>query len=176
MKSSYLHFILPIVILYVFFTHPDKALDVSITPLGRLLSILFIVYYAYVNVRYGVIASLLVIFYYQMDCVEGMAQWTGNSTLTDILSSSSSTIPKQYYKRSENPSNSPPPLFYQKPDKKSILLEDDSKKIVEVTCCNTRKKCAVNVVEQLDAQEELMYPKTDEKWANNIWNSWFSND
>ncbi len=179
MKSSYLHFILPIVLLYVFFAYPDKALDVSITPLGRLLSILLIVYYTYLDKRYGVIACIGVILYYQMDCVEGMAQWSGNTTLTDLAPTSVQDVPKQYYQRSKDPSKDPSNstnLFYQKPDKRSILLEDDSKKITNVTCCSITKKCTVNVVDQLNVQEELMYPKTDENWAKNIWNSWFSDE
>lgn len=158
MKTSYIHFILPIVLLYVFFAHPDNALDISITPLGRFLCILFIVYYAYIDVRYGLIACIFAILYYQMDCVEGMAQWTNNSVLTDILPVE--IVPKQSYKRTPPKDSS---SLYQTTSKNSILLEDDSKKIVEVNCCKTNKRCAVHLVGQLDAHEELMYPKIDKK-------------
>jgi hypothetical protein len=161
MKSSYIHFILPIVLLYVFFTYPDNALDISITPLGRFLCILFIVYYASIDVRYGILACLFVIFYYQMDCVEGMAQWTKNSVLTDIIPNKN--IPKHSYKRTTCASDTPS-LFYQKPSKQSILLEDDSKKIVEVNCAmKTNKLCTVNLTKQLETHEELMYPNIDKK-------------
>ena len=70
--------ILPIILFYIFFAYSDKMLLMSITPLGRFIAILLILFYTSIHTLYGIIMALLVIFYYQMDFVEGMPTMNAN--------------------------------------------------------------------------------------------------
>ena len=158
MKPQFIHLSILILMFYLFFTFPDQALDISITPLGRFISVLLILYYASIHKYYGLLMCAFVIFYYQLDCVEGMAHWNGNTILTD-MPPKKQTFPKQQYVR-PSVQNSEPTLFYQKPDKKSVLLEYENNKIVDIVCCKQTGKCKVNILDQLNDEEDLLYKKT----------------
>lgn len=172
MKTHLVELFIPIVMIYLVFRFPDQLLDISITPLGRFISIILILYYTSIHKYYGLLICAFVILYYQMDCVEGMARWNGNSILMDTMPTDQ-TIPKHNYIRSYT-QQTKIPLFYQKPDKKSVLLEYENNKIVDISC--SKGQCKATVIDQLDNQEELMYPKTDENWASQIWNTWFTSN
>ena len=67
---------LPLFLFYLFFAYPDEMLQISITPLGRLIAILIIIFYTNLHMMYGLMICILVIFYYQMDLVEGMSDYS----------------------------------------------------------------------------------------------------
>merc|ERR1711871_1245005 len=79
------------------FAFPDAFLDISLTLYGRLLSVLLIIYYTCINKYYGILVCLFVIFYYQMDSVEGMCKYNNNEMLTSVYMES--TLPKDNYVR-----------------------------------------------------------------------------
>ena len=82
-ESQFVSLFIPIVMFYLFFAFPDAFLDISLTLYGRLLSVLLIIYYTCINKYYGILVCLFVIFYYQMDSVEGMCKYNNNEMLTN---------------------------------------------------------------------------------------------
>ena len=70
--------ILPLFFFYLFFAYPDEMLQLSIKPLGRFIAILIIIFYTNLHMMYGLMICILVIFYYQMDFVEGMSDYSLN--------------------------------------------------------------------------------------------------
>jgi hypothetical protein len=70
---SVLSLLIPIVFLYMYFALPQHLISISLTPLGRFLTILIIMYYTTIDIWYGMLVCLLVILYYQADFVEGMS-------------------------------------------------------------------------------------------------------
>ena len=34
----------------------------------------------------------------------------------------------------------------------------------------------MNIVDKINIHEDLVYPKTDENWAYQVWNQWFISD
>ena len=82
MKSKPVIFIaqfLPLLFFYLFFAYPDEMLSISLTPLGRLVAIITIIFYTNIHLVYGLIICILIIFYYQMDMIEGMENFTSPS-------------------------------------------------------------------------------------------------
>ena len=41
-------------------------------------------------------------------------------------------------------------------------------------CNPCDEKCGITIREKLNAEENIVYPKTDDNWIYNIWNTWFS--
>lgn len=70
--------VLPLLFFYSFFAFPDEVLSASITPLGRLIATLAIVFYTTIHPIYGLAVCVMVIFYYQLDCVEGFSAFSSD--------------------------------------------------------------------------------------------------
>ena len=64
--------LLPLLLFYLFFAAPQDLLMFSLTPLGRFVAILIVVFYTSVHTLYGVVVCVAIILYYQTDMVEGM--------------------------------------------------------------------------------------------------------
>ena len=79
-----------------------------------------------------------------------------------------STLPKDNYVRLDKKE---PTKMDNK--KKSILLEEENLKLMDMTCCPVSGVCKVNVVEKINVEEDLVYPKKDENWAYQVWSQWF---
>tara|TARA_A100001015_G_C15036392_1_gene736514 strand:+ start:1939 stop:2292 length:354 start_codon:yes stop_codon:yes gene_type:complete len=43
-------------------------------------------------------------------------------------------------------------------------------------CNPCDEKCGISIQEKLQNEESIAYPKTDDNWVFNIWNTWFSNE
>lgn len=76
---------IPILLFYFIFADPDRFLLFSITPLGRLVAILIILFYTCIHMSYGFMVCVFVIFYYQTDMIESIstvkpmsAAWSGS--------------------------------------------------------------------------------------------------
>jgi hypothetical protein len=74
--QHYVGQVLPLLFFYAFFAFPDEILSASITPLGRLIAIFTIILYTIIHPIYGFAVCIIVIFYYQMDCVEGFSSFS----------------------------------------------------------------------------------------------------
>jgi hypothetical protein len=64
--------IIPILIVFFLTVYSNQTIEFSQTILGRFISIGLIVFYINYNLLYGIFACLLVIFYYQCDCVDSL--------------------------------------------------------------------------------------------------------
>jgi nucleoid-associated protein YgaU len=62
--------ILPIIIIFFLIVHSRQTIEFSHSILGRLFAVSIIVFYIKCDILYGLLACLLVIFYYQSDFVE----------------------------------------------------------------------------------------------------------
>ena len=62
--------LLPIILVSILFLYKEDTIDFSHTILGRLIAVSIILFYISYNILYGLLACLLVILYYQFDCVE----------------------------------------------------------------------------------------------------------
>tara|TARA_Y100000992_G_scaffold76313_1_gene48225 strand:+ start:353 stop:925 length:573 start_codon:yes stop_codon:yes gene_type:complete len=166
-ESQFISLFIPILMFYLFFAFPDAFLDISLTLYGRLISVLLIMYYTCIDKYYGILVCLFVIFYYQMDSIEGMCKYNNNEMLTSVFIEP--TLPKDNYVRM----NKKEPRKIVNNKKKSILLEDENLKIVDMTCCPVSGVCKASIVEKIDTEEDLVYPKKDENWAYQVWSQWF---
>lgn len=153
--------ILPIIIFYIFFAYSDKMLSVSITPLGRFIAICIIIFYTSIHIFYGIIIALLVIFYYQMDFVEGFAQ----------------SSMKEGFDRKENCAADGQIMYKEYP----VKLENVEHIFPDLQftygqCNPCDINCAFTISQKLSTQEEITYPKSSDDWVNHIWQTWFSED
>tara|TARA_Y100000389_G_scaffold203876_1_gene253879 strand:- start:2613 stop:3188 length:576 start_codon:yes stop_codon:yes gene_type:complete len=171
-SSDFLPLFIPLLLFYLLFAFPDSFLDISLTVWGRIISVFLIIYYTNIHKYFGLIICLCVIFYYQMDFVEGMSRYQQSNLLSPYLAEPE--IPKGTFMRYDQPTN--PPLYYKKPEKLSVLLEDENKKIIDINCCPKTGTCRMNIVDKINIHEDLVYPKTDENWAYQVWNQWFISD
>lgn len=68
----YIAQLLPLILFYFFFAAPNELLHYSLTPLGRFVAIILILFYTSIHTLYGVLVCVAIVFYYQTDMVEGM--------------------------------------------------------------------------------------------------------
>lgn len=96
MKNDQLPFVfLPIVLLYLFLAYTRDAILFSNTPVGKFIAIYIIVYYANVNILYGIFVCMLILVYYQTDLVEDFLRMEHNDNIKKRLDEMNAEI--QYY-------------------------------------------------------------------------------
>ena len=62
--------LLPIILVSILFLYKEDTIEFSHTILGRFIAVAIILFYLSCNILYGLLSCLLVILYYQFDCVE----------------------------------------------------------------------------------------------------------
>ena len=82
MEKTIFQFI-PIILIFLFLRYTENTVVVSHTVLGKLFAVSLILFYTKIDVMYGLIVCLLVIFYYQSDYVEGMKSSDETKDKTD---------------------------------------------------------------------------------------------
>jgi len=75
---------LPLLFFYLFFAYPDEMLKISVSPLGRFVAIMIIIFYTNLHMMYGLVICILVILYYQMDLVEGMNDYSSKPSYNQV--------------------------------------------------------------------------------------------
>jgi hypothetical protein len=65
--------IIPLLLFYVILLYPDQTLLFSVTPLGRLMAVLLVLFYTSIHSSYGLVVCIFIILYYQTDMVESMS-------------------------------------------------------------------------------------------------------
>ena len=63
---------IPILILFLLLTYSHDFVSFSYTILGKLLALCIIIYYTMLDVKFGVLACALIIYYYQNEVIENM--------------------------------------------------------------------------------------------------------
>ena len=95
--------LLPLFIFYLFFAFPDDFLYTSISPLGRFISIMLIIFYSLVNTYTGLLMCCIVIFYYNLNSVEKTSSFdsfmlTGNNVFIPTVQESFETDKKEEFR------------------------------------------------------------------------------
>lgn len=170
--------ILPLIIFYLFFAFPDDFLYVSISPLGRLIAIFIILLYSSINTYYGISMCILIIVYYRLEFIEKTSMFDSYMLIGDSFfepfTEKEETKIKEF--RQENCKDNV--LTFKN---KKVKSENASHIFPELEflndfCNPCDEKCGISIQEKLQNEESIVYPKTDDNWVFNIWNTWFSNE
>ena len=172
--------ILPLIIFYLFFAFPNDFLYVSISPLGRLLSILIILLYSSISTYHGIIVCILIILYYHLDFIEKTSMFDsymliGDNYFETFLGNEEVNKNVQEF-RNENCKNNV--LMYKNKPVKNENAEHifPELEFLNDFCNPCDENCGISIREILRNEENIVYPKTDDNWVYNIWNTWFSNE
>jgi len=63
---------IPIILLFALLSYTEQFIHVSGTVLGKLAAVMIIIFYTSIDITHGILASALIILYYQSDIVESM--------------------------------------------------------------------------------------------------------
>ena len=141
--------ILPLVLFYLFFTHSNEMIQFSGSYLGKLVAILIILFYSNIHWIYGLFICLFVILYYQTDTVEGMINPLHYHNVIDLNSNNNNN----------NKNN-------------NDIVKNEFNEFKDM---HFSKQFSI-IETKLTTQEELTYPKSNDDWVNNVWQTWFSDN
>lgn len=174
--------LLPLFIFYLFFAFPDDFLYTSISPLGRFISILLILFYSVFNTYTGLVMCAIVIFYYNLNSVEKTSSF-------DSFMLVGNNIFQPYVQENFETEDMKKRDFREKHCENGVLKHKTNKvhnenaehifpelEFLEEPCNPCNDSCGFTIREQLKLQEEMVYPKTDDNWVNNIWKTWFNDN
>lgn len=168
--------ILPLVIFYLFFSFPDDFLYMSINPLGRLIAILILLFYSYLNTFYGIIVCFLIILYYNLHFVEKTSLFDSYMLVGDYYQEPFDVQEKIEEFRKEHCENNVLKFKDKKVKNENACHIFPELEFLNEPCNPCDKNCGVTINEILNNEENLSYPKTDDNWVYHIWNTWFSNE
>jgi hypothetical protein len=143
--------IIPIVLFYMYFAYPDKMLALSIEPMGRFIAVCLILFYTSLDILYGIVFVIFVIFYYQMDLVEGF-----NGDFTGVTSYEPMQV-------SQIQIQMPAPLIASTRDPVVVSVYSHQEPVGLMD-------------HKLAVQQDIVYPKLSDEWTDNVWNTWFSDN
>lgn len=170
--------VIPLIIFYLFFACPDDFLYTSIHPLGRLAAISLILFYSSINKYYGILMCILVILYYKMDFVEKTSMFDSYMLIGDQFYEPFETEQKVQEKldefREENCKNGSLEFKKNKVKNENASHIYPELEFLEEPCNPCDKYCGFTIREKLQNEESLIYPKENDNWVYNIWNTWFS--
>jgi hypothetical protein len=175
--------LLPLFLFYLFFAFPDDFLYISISPLGRFISILLILFYSLINTYSGLTMCVTVIVYYNLSFVEKTSKFdsfmlVGNNSFTPFtIENFNNKEENEEQKNDFRQKNCENGQLKHKKNKVHIENCEHIYPDLEFTqsqCNPCDKSCGFTIREQLKIEEDIAYPKTDDSWVNNIWNTWFS--
>lgn len=198
--------VLPLLFFYSFFAFPDDVLSVSITPLGRLIATLAIIFYTSIHPIYGFAVCILVIFYYQLDCVEGFSAFSNdynalltsgskfldymfapgdydyNSHQREFASANESHVAREQFTdmaadfRREHCEQGALTFKSQPVRSENATHVFPQLSFTDNTCNPCDENCGISIITRLQMQEDITYPKTNTDWVSNVWETWFSDD
>ena len=165
--------LLPLFIFYLFFAFPDDFLYTSISPLGRFIAILLILFYSIFNTYTGLVMCAIVIFYYNLNSVEKTSSFNsfmliGNNIFQPSVQENFETESKIRDFRQKHCENG------VLKHKNNVVHNENSEHIfpelefLETPCNPCNDNCGFTIREQLKLQEEIVYPKNDDNWVNTI--------
>jgi len=170
--------ILPLIIFYLFFAFPDDFLYVSISPLGRLFAIFIILLYSSINTYYGIIMCVLIILYYRLEFIEKTSMFDSYMLIGDTFFEpfTEKEEPKVKEFREKNCKNNELMFKNNKVKNENASHIFPELEFLNDFCNPCDEKCGISIQEKLQNEESIAYPKTDDNWVFNIWNTWFSNE
>tara|TARA_B100000424_G_scaffold271409_1_gene273993 strand:- start:1878 stop:2522 length:645 start_codon:yes stop_codon:yes gene_type:complete len=122
---------IPILILFLLLTYSHDFVSFSYTILGKLLALCIIIYYTMLDVKFGVLACALIIYYYQNEVIENMLNM---DSIMDNLS------------------------FEKKDEEEKKKEECESFKCIEGNC--NRKKKEETTIETMSNLNDIYQPNT----------------
>jgi|688.fasta_scaffold1022086_1 hypothetical protein len=141
---------IPIFLLFVFIAYPRVFVPFSHSILGKLVSIMIIVFYGLCDVYYGVLACAIVILYYQTDYAEGMESFN-NIVVVDTVQETETGLVGDPVKAAPPLLNGASTLGDMSNDVKGPVLE-------------------ISIVEQkIIVEEDIIKPKSSNDWVATVW-------
>ena len=168
---------IPLIFFYIFLAFPTETFQISLLPLGRLISILLILFYTSIDVKYGIAICILVIFYYRMEFLEKCCEM--NSSMLTCLSIEPFTEERNANLinfREEYCKNNQLEFKGEKVKNENAPHIFPELEFLNKPCNPCDKTCGLSIETRIDAEEELVYPKMTDQWVYKIWNTWFSSD
>ena len=165
--------LIPFVLFYLFFAFPDDFLMTSISPLGRFVSVILILFYSCIQPLLGLMMCFVIIAYYHMDAVVNTCAFYDTPMLT-CQEGFASTKEEEF--RQEHCVNGS--LTW----KRNHVRKENTEHVFEdVTftdgVCNVcDPTCGFKLHEILKNEHEIVYPKGDDDWVLSVWRTWFSYD
>ena len=170
--------LLPLVFFYTFLAFPDDTYACSLQPLGRFISIIIILFYTALDIKYGIMICILVIYYYQMEFLEKCCEFdscmlTGR-IYTETFANQNATNITNFR---EEQCKDGELQFKNKPVKNENAPHIfPGLEFINQPCNPCDTKCGISIESKLTSEEDLSYPKLSDSWVLQIWNTWFSED
>ena len=170
--------LLPLIFFYTFLALPDETYACSLQPFGRFVSILVILFYTLLDVKYGIMVCILVIYYYQMEFLEKCCELdscmlTGRLYTENFINQESTNITNFREEQCKDGQLQ----FKNKPVKNENAPHIfPNMSFTDKPCNPCDKKCGISIDARLSSEEELSFPKLSSDWVLKIWNTWFSED
>jgi hypothetical protein len=168
--------ILPLIIFYLFFSFPDEFLYVSINPLGRLIAVLILLFYSSLDLLYGIVVCFVIIFYYNLHFVEKTSMFDSHMLVGDQYKEPFNVQEKIEEFRKENCENNVLKFKNKKVKNENACHIFPDLEFLNEPCNPCDKNCGVTIQEKLNNEENISYPKTNDNWVFQIWNTWFSDE
>jgi len=70
---------------YLFIAYPTEMVFATETPLGKLVAIIIILYYASIDFTYGIFACGIILYYYQLDLIESLVKIETNEKIANTI-------------------------------------------------------------------------------------------
>jgi len=149
---------IPIIIIFMFTVYPNVAIFWSNTILGKIIATAIVLFYSTVDVSYGIMASLLIVLYYQM----------GNQYSEGMENDLRNQFEKQYCENGVLKYKS----MQVKPEMTEHVFPEIEYEHESLKCNPCNATCKYKVIEERVANEsELQEPKNSRDW---VWTKWFS--
>jgi hypothetical protein len=160
---------------YLFIAYPTEMVFATETPLGKLVAVFIIIYYASLDFTYGVFACGLILYYYQLDLVESLIKIEINEKMAENLETMNTQL-KQSTADSKPPTPQVEPycgpshdLYRYEPMKvadfnENILLQNAREEFRKENCKNgelTLKGLAIKPEMSDHVFREIKFPAAD---------------
>lgn len=162
--------LIPFILFYLFFAFPDDFLMTSISPLGRFVAIVLILFYSCVHPILGIIMCSVIIGYYHMDSVANTCAFYDKAVLNEAFSSKEQAFQEEHcvhgsltWKQQE-----------VRKENTEHIFEDLT--FTDGICNVCDPNCGFKIQEILKNEQEIVYPKGEDEWVMSVWRTWFSYD
>lgn len=85
LKNEVLFQFIIIFTVYLFIAYPTEMVFATETPLGKLVAVIIIIYYASIDFTYGLFACGIVLYYYQLDLIESLVKIETNDKIANTI-------------------------------------------------------------------------------------------
>ena len=168
----YLAKLIPFILFYLFFAFPDDFLMKSISPLGRFIAVVLILFYSCVRPVLGILMCMVIIGYYNLPFVVNTCRFYDKEMFQyqEAFSSKEEEFRQEYC---VNGSLTKKQKQVRKENTEHIF---ENVTFTDGICNVCDPKCGFKVQEILKNEQEIVYPKGNDDWVMSVWRTWFSYD